>query len=153
MKTQQQLAAELAESFEIKTRVNGDSYHAFKDDWPKWFSMHYAHNALDGRLPNDWIYETVAHIADSLTRYDDLNAAYDIPENLVDSSTYNLLMWAAEHGGNQELVNEVMEEEPALSIHDILANGQRRAIDRLTVDVVNQIAAAFDNQDEEEAIR
>lgn len=114
----------LADSFELRTRDNGDKYYCRKDSAPDWVqNLVYDCHKIGGgmMLPNDWIYEKIAHYCDLLTNYESAEEATDAISSdidpLVDIYSADLAAWLAvfqrsgivesyvENCGNPDLTN------------------------------------------------
>jgi hypothetical protein len=67
---------------------------------------------FDGRLPDDWIYESARSIVDSLSEHDDPDddTKHEICDGLVDIYTGALIAWLAQNNLNAGLVDEAQRE-------------------------------------------
>lgn len=113
------LAEELSSAFVVAKRDSGTEYTKIRDGAPAWVNtdlMRGVHQAVDGRLPDDWIYQHAAAIACTLTGYtcEDADAArkyvHEIADGLVDVYTTARTAWLADCLGNVSLCAEAAEE-------------------------------------------
>lgn len=121
MTSVQDLAREAYESFERKTREDGTSYVARKDEAPEWVAdvIREAHGDM---LPDDFRYQTIRDafgaIADASGDLDD--AGHEFAD---DADVYNadLLAWVGSHGMRAGYVDEAREEfgEPRDFFHGL----------------------------------
>lgn len=166
MSTFKTVAQELAAAFTSDTRSDGTVFYKLKDERAAWISKDYeegpvgkAHSAVDDRLPDDWIYEQCACIADTLTEYDDADDARDHISEIADGEvdTYNAARsaWLASHLGNLALCDEAMEDfgsdYPEGGISQIIALGQFKALEAITgalIDAIEDEAQARDDDAE-----
>ena len=118
--TFQDIMKELSAAFVSDTRTDGGRFWKLRDDAPKWlqgsdFALA-VHQAVDDRAPDDWVYESMAHLADTMAGYDfdDADAARDsvseIADGAVDVYTSDLTAWLASRLDNVALVTEAREE-------------------------------------------
>ena len=149
MKTKQQLLTDLENSFEVKTRTNGNEYYVLRNDGPAWLDMHAIHSDLDDRLPCDWVYETVYDVASIAAEYDEPDV-FEIARTLSTRlSTHDLLAWAADHAGNQSYVDEAMSNYSCDSIAKALRFGYEIAVEHIGASVLAQVDVAFEDQEGE----
>ena len=115
----QRAVAEFAGAWETEKRDSGETFYRVKDRAAHaWVTeaVKAAHFAIDGRLPDDWIYEHAARIADVMTGYgaDDADGMrendHEICDGLVDIYNSERSRWLASHGGNPALCDEACEE-------------------------------------------
>lgn len=153
--TIQAVAKELADAFTTDTRNDGTTFHKFADDAPEWITeknedgaylSHRIHQAIDGRLPDDWVYEHASYIADRLTEFEDIDAmrdaAYEIAGNLVDVYSSARLKWLASNLNNVALCDEAVEEigyDKEQGILGMIAAGQLKALEALAMALVTEI--------------
>lgn len=156
---------EFAAAFKRDKRNDGTEFYTLRDDAPAWLQgdagrtiMREIHEALDDRLPNDWVYETAASVADTLTGYD-LDDADDARENLhevadgaVDVYNADRSKWLADHLSNAALVDEACSElgcEPDADTFTRIGLGQYLAITRIGGAVIDAVEAEADSREEE----
>jgi len=140
---------DLENSFEVKTRTNGNDYYVLRNDGPAWFDMHAIHSDLDDRLPCDWVYKTVYDVAMIATAYDEPET-FEIAQTISNRlSTYDLLTWAADHMGNQSYVDEAMADCSCDSLDKALRFGYELAAEHIAASVLAQVNAAFEDQEGE----
>ena len=160
--TFQTVAAELGDSFESFTRDNApdDRCYRLKEDAPEWLQgsevMIAVHKALDDRLPDDWVYEQAAMIADWLVNCD-YESADDARENigeeadsLVDVYDAARTTWLASHLNNAFLVDDACEELGAgdKDTFTRIGYGQYHAIELIANAVIEQVSDEAESRDE-----
>jgi len=160
---------EFAGAFESAKRADSKStYYRLREDAPEWLRkdagskvMREIHEALDDRLPNDWVYEAVSSLADAFVDHgcDDEDeareACHEIADGLVDVYNSDRLKWLSDHMGNAALVDEACSEFGAegKDTFDRIGLGQFYAYERLANAVIDQVQAEADSRpepDEEE---
>ena len=158
----QAVAEELAESFERASRDDGTRYTKVRDDAPDWIDtdlMRELHQAVDDRMPNDWIYEQIAAIASAMHEYgqdnedDARDDVSEIADGLVDIYYSDLTKWLADHGDieNAALCDEavlVLGEPEGNDIHKRIMLGQYMALDRLANAIIQAITDEADGREE-----
>lgn len=161
---------EFAEAFVSDKRTDGKTFYKLKDGVkdngvPDWLSgdvgskvMREIHEALDDRLPNDWVYEAVSSLADAFVDYgcEDEDSAreslHEIADGLVDVYNSDRLQWLADHMNNALVVDEACEELCADAKMDTFSRiglGQYHAYDRLGNAVISAIKTEADGRDDE----
>lgn len=136
--------------------AGGTPFAVIKDDAPAWTRNENAdgeclmlrvHSAIDDRLPDDWIYNSAASIAQRFTEYD-FETADDLRENAsavadseVDVYNTDLAAWLASHLDNAALVDEAVEEmgHSDQGIFGDIAIGQYVALERIANALVDAI--------------
>ena len=154
MRTETQEAMlQLSRSFESAKRADGEAYTRLKDDCPEWIDselMHRLHEAVDDRLPDDWIYESSSEIADSLCAYETVDemyeAAHEVCDGLVDIMNGDLTRWLASSNLNAFLCDEAEEEfGPAGNMYDRIKYGQFIGLSRIAYALIKEIEQVADN--------
>lgn len=154
-RTFQEIARELADAFTTDNRTNGEHFHRLRDDAPEWTRdvPRAAHEAVDGRLPCDWLYGIIADAADFAAEFPDADAARDDAASFADRSTDtytgDLFRWAA-IPQNRELCDEAAEEYGArdgvtldsAAVETWIRSGQYLAAERVLFAVLDAIDAA-----------
>lgn len=111
--------AEFSAAWETSKRDSGAEFYRVKDrESSAWVTeaVKAAHFAIDGRLPDDWIYEHAKRIADAMEGYgaDDADSMrendHEICDGLVDVYNSDRYTWLASHNGNAALCDEACEE-------------------------------------------
>lgn len=149
---------EFADSLERAKRDDGSTYYRRRDAAPEWVTsevLHAIHEALDDRLPDDWVYETAAQVADTMTGYDhdDPDALRDsvaeIADGQVDVYTLDRVRWLGQHINNVALVDEACDElgRPE-TIADAIAYGQYRAIEAICYAIIQVCEDEAETRDE-----
>ena len=150
---------ELSDAFTKGQSDSGDRFYTLKDEAPAWIGerdvVYEAHKAIDGRLPDDWIYEAVHAIACNLNVYDESDEAQEesseICDGLVDIYTAKLTSWLASHLGNLALCDEAVSEglvSEDSSIEDRIKVGQCVAYQRIAASVISSVEAEAESRDE-----
>ena len=139
--------AELANSFESDTRTDGTIFYKIKADAPDWVTggkgdgfklMQNVHEALDDRLPDDWVYGAAEYIASKFTEYpvESISEMFDNLHEIVDGyvDVYNseLVKWLASNLNNAALCDEAVEEfgyDKDRGIFGMIAAGQYHTLE------------------------
>jgi hypothetical protein len=146
---------DISDAFERRSRDNGDLFYALKEGSPTWTTetIHAAHKALDGRLPDDWVYEAVASLASNYNVCNDADEARDqeheVCDGLVDTYTSDLTSWLASSIHNVTLCDEVAEEFDAEAdgLTRRIANGQLLAYQRVSSAVIEAVESEAETRD------
>lgn len=155
------IATEFFNALEKRTRTDGipDSANAFytlRDGSPEWMrdAIHAAHDALDGRMPDDWTYSACRGV---LSEIDEEDSADDVRERdgeiadrQTNDSTHRLCVWLASHVGNVALCDEALDEglcDGSATITQRIALGQYLAYTRILDTLVRAIEAQADERD------
>lgn len=164
--TFQRAADELYGAFTSGKRNDETTFYKLRDDAPKWTTeddesgqclMLRVHRAVDGRLPDDWIYEQAYWLAGRIAEKEDADGARDSlsewADGLVDVYNADRTRWLASHLGNLALVDEAVEE---MGRHDqgIVGNialGQFMALERIGNALIEEIEKRAEQLDEEAA--
>jgi len=158
------VAGEFSEAFERRTRDNGESFYRLRDDAAEWLQgnagstvMHELHAALDDRLPDDWVYEIAAHLADNISECDGADAAQerisDWADSLVDVYNADRLKWLSSNLNTVYFVDDAVAEfgDHTDGILGAIGYGQYVAIERIAGAMLAAIEAEVDERDEAEA--
>ncbi len=153
------VTGELSEAFESFKRNNGKTAYKRKDDCPDWITsdlMLQFHQALDDRLPSDWVYETVMHLASSFEERDSIediedDSLHEIVDGQVDVYYSHLTDWLASHNGNLCLVDEACEElgRPD-DTSKAIQLGQYMAIERIARAMLEAIGEEIEEREDQE---
>ncbi len=159
MSTFTTVIAEFAAAFETKTRKGGERFYRIKAKAPKWLQgsdvMREIHTAVDDRLPDDWVYEQAAAVAEALAERDihdaddAREASHEISDSLVDVYNADRSKWLAMHLNNAALVDEAVSElggSDADTFHRI-GLGQFLAISRIADAVISACEAEADGRE------
>lgn len=160
----QTVCRELADAFAVDKRNDGKKFYLIKDDAPAWLQgqggidfMHAVHAAVDGRMPDDWIYEAVHAIAGELVGHDCSSAddarsdQHEICDGLVSVYNGELLAWLASHLGNVELCDEAVGELGIADDAGMISRiglGQYLALTRIYGAVVEALEGEATTRDE-----
>jgi len=108
MTTKQQLAGQLREALTLKTRDNGQTFWALKDNAPEWMTdaIRACHNNGD-KLPNDWRYSFVVDAACALAEAQDWD---DLPYPEPDIYNHDLIRWLGEFPNAASYCDEARAE-------------------------------------------
>lgn len=109
MATLQQLASQLFDAMETKTRDNGDSFVKLAEGSPEWMTeaVHAAHGDM---LPDDWRYRKIMEAAEALASGDDPDDGGEWADNAVDVYDADRLRWLASHSSRVDYCDEAAEE-------------------------------------------
>ena len=162
---------EFADAFVTDKRNDGKTFYKLKDGVndngvPDWLSgdngttvMREIHQALDSRMPDDWVYEAVSHIADAFessgvdNEDDAREQTHEIADGLVDVYNSDRLQWLASHLLNVDIVDEACKEmgcDNDAGIIDRIGVGQYYAYERLANAVIEAVKSEADGRDEDE---
>lgn len=150
MNTFQKVIAEIAGAFKTQkapgAKDDDDVIFVLKDDAPEWMKdftfMHKIHAALDGRGPDDWVYEHTYRLACDFSEReaesaDDLrngDSLHEIVDGMVDIYNSDRLRWLAMNLVNVDLCDEARESGVVAddaSMLDRIAAGQYMALERI----------------------
>lgn len=113
MKNLTQFVEELANSFQVKERDDGQEFYCTKDDAPDYVTELCRH-VHDGMMPDDYRYEFLVDALNgideqlcSVDSLDDLDRYYNIDANVY---TVELLRWLASNIRRTEYVDECLQE-------------------------------------------
>ena len=142
---------QISSYFVRNTRPDGSSFVTLSDDRPEWLQTA-VYEAHDGETPNDWRYQTAAHIVELLADYDlaDIDDYRDeLADSLVDIYTHDLLAWLAADLNRTGYCDEAWNDDLASASDDgivgLIRLGQYVAITAM-VDIL--AAAIADNADQ-----
>ncbi len=153
---------ELADAFTRAKRANGETFYRLKDDCASWITsqtMCELHTALDDRLPDDWVYEQIANIAEHLAGYDPtmdedtaMEAQHELCDSLVDIYNSARTGWLASHIGNADLCDIANKEfgEPDTDMFTRIGQGQYYALTMLCGAVIHAVTTEAEFRDEQE---
>lgn len=157
----QRAVSEFAGAFSRSVRSDGGEYYKLNDGAPDWLQgsdvMLAVHQALDDRMPDDWVYKTAASVAENLRDYDRETAdesrddVGEIADSLVDVSNADRLQWLSSHLRNAALCDEAANElgDPGDTFQRI-GLGQYWAIERIAFAIIDACEErASDLADEE----
>lgn len=165
--TFQKVLAELANAFETRTRTrtrdDGTTYTCLKDDAPAWLAgyagttvMHDIHAAVDDRFPDDWIYASIAGMADTMTGYDAADAddmrenVHEIADGMVDVYNCDRSAWLAMNLNNAALCDEACSElgcDPDAGMFTRIGLGQYLALTRIGEAIISACESEADERD------
>jgi len=140
-------AATLRSAFTTKERGDGSTFTACKDDIAIDSDLKtLIRECHDDELPNDWRYEMIVSILDSITEYDSdtewSDAAYEIEDNLTEMSTYKLFQWYADNSSRIDYVNTGIDEgmiSKEMLITNQLMAGQYLCIQQMTFKIMSAL--------------
>ncbi len=127
MATVADMAIELAEAFEARTRADGTEYTCLRDDAPEWArdAVMMAHGDA---LPNDWMYAACADAARDIASRGDVDdeCAYIWADHTADVYHHALARWLADVPGAWGACEEARDECAGQvdSLDDLLRRGQ-----------------------------
>jgi hypothetical protein len=151
-------AAAMAESFEQRTRANGESFYALKDEAPDWMTdaLYEAHNGI---LPDDWAYSAARSLVNGLADIDSDDTAESVQYNgrdseiidsCVDVYTGRLTAWLASHLARVAYCDDAAEEygEPGDMIKRI-AQGQYYELSQIFNAILSACEAQVTDSDDD----
>ena len=157
---------EFAGAFESAKHADSKStYYRLRDNAPEWLKgdagstvMREIHEALDDRLPDDWVYEAVSSLTDAFVDHrcsdedEAREACHEIADGLVDVYNSDRIKWLGLHMGNAALVDEACSEFGAegKDTFDRIGLGQFYAYERLANAVIDAVQAEADSRPEPE---
>lgn len=159
----QRAVAEFASAWETAKRDSGDTFYRVKDRAANaWVTeaVKSAHFAIDGRLPDDWIYQHASLIADAMEGYsaDDADGMrendHEICDGLVDVYNSDRYKWLASHNGNAAICDEACEElgQTDADTTERIGLGQfhmLRAIFNAVIEACDERASEIEDEDAE----
>ena len=140
-------AATMRSAFTTKEREDGSTFTACRDDIAIDSDLEtLIRECHDDELPNDWRYEMIVSILDSITEYDSdtewSDAAYEIEDNLTEMSTYKLFQWYADNSSRIDYVNTGIDEDmisKEMLITNQLMAGQYLCIQQMTFKIMSAL--------------
>lgn len=138
-----------ADSFEWAERPSSKRYCKLKADAPDWIDVQAIHAALDAGLPDDWLYEHVEYMAETLTEYDwedgsdESDRVREAADGLVDIYTSELFDWLATAFG-REMFDEACETlgegriTDSAGVESMVATAQFLALERIADEILRQ---------------
>lgn len=111
----QKLLERFASAFKTDKRDDNTTFVRVRDNeaayspWTKDEVSDFVREMHEGDLPNDWVFEAIAAVADNLSNYDDPDddAAYEVADSLVDVYSADLFRWL---GDNSRLAERYIAE-------------------------------------------
>lgn len=162
LNTFQTVMKEFAAAFVSDKRNDGKRFYKLSDEAPAWLKkdagskvMREIHEALDDRLPNDWVYEAVSSIADAFVDHnvededEAREATHEIADGLVDVYNSDRLKWLSDHMNNAALVDEACKElgcEGDADTFTRIGLGQYYAYERLANAVIDAVRDEADSR-------
>ncbi len=165
--TFQTVAEEVNKALVSDKRNDETTFYKFADDAPGWIEAasvsRKCHEALDDRMPDDWVYEQMYFLADHLTHYetaaDAREALGEIADGMVDVYNMDRVKWLAMHLNNAFLCDDAANEfgwDKDRGLFGLIGMGQYIAIERIGDALIDCIEAEAndrdDNADDEDEI-
>jgi hypothetical protein len=123
----QELASQLSEALERKSRTNGDEFVCLKDGSPQWMTD-VVRSVHGDKLPDDAVHAFISRCADALAESDDEDASGAIYQIEPDAYTHNLTAWLHARADHVYYLSEVLEESTPTDGFQLLAMAQQRQI-------------------------
>lgn len=153
------LSTEFYKAFVRKTRDDKTVFYSLVEGSPEWMTdaVRAAHEALDGRFPDDWTYDACHTILSTLDDYGCVDGdvarenMHEIADGAVDVYNTARYAWLAMHTGNADLCDEAVSElggDPEASIADRIGLGQYLAYTRIGEALIGAITEQVEAQDE-----
>ena len=157
MSTIKQLAEQMSQAFEVRTRDNGDKFRCLKDDCPEWMDdvVSDAHGSM---LADDWRYEFIENAVDKISEADDDASDDDLSdleyELEADVYTSDLTGWLHSRADRLGWLDQATEESGGEfdSAFNLLSAGQlleKQEVFRLVLDSLRELASDEDEAEEE----
>jgi hypothetical protein len=148
MATVQELAAQLANAFEERERVNGAKFYTLAEGSPEWMEdvVRDAHDVRGGMmLPDDWRYGAIRAVAYRIAECEDVEEerADAIGGSLVDVYTSDLTAWLHSRPDRHGYCDDAAEEfglDPARGIIGLMQLGQYAEYDEIWGSMVGALA-------------
>lgn len=146
--TLQAVAQEAYDAMERRTRDDGSSYVALKEDAPEWVRK-IAYEAHNDILPDDWRYETIREAFEWIADDGDMDDRHGFADSGCDVYNADLLAWVGSHGSRAGYVDQAREEfgEPRDFYHG-LQMGQYAEREEVFGLVVDGLATEVGNREE-----
>lgn len=150
-----EVASEFSDAFETNKRDDGKQFVTRKDNCADWITtdvIREIHEALDDRLPSDWVYEIIAAAADYCSEYESADdcrdRSFEFSDGQVDVYNADRLHWLADHLNNAFLCDEAEEElGPSEDTFSRIGYGQYLGIERIYHAVVDQIESEVEQRE------
>ena len=158
MSTIKQLAEQMSQAFEVRTRDNGDKFRCLKDDCPEWMDdvVSDAHGSM---LADDWRYEFIENAVDKISEADDDASDDDLSdleyELEADVYTSDLTGWLHSRADRLGWLDQATEESGGEfdSAFNLLSAGQlleKREVFGLVLESLRKLAASMEDEAEDE---
>ena len=157
MSTIKQLAEQMSQAFEGRTRDNGAEFRALKDRSPEWMTT-VCRKAHGDMMPDDWRYEFIENAVDKIAEADDDASDDDISELEyeleADVYTSDLTGWLHSRADRLGWLDDAKEECGGGfdSAFNLLSAGQlmeKQEVFRLVLDSLRELASDEDEAEEE----
>jgi hypothetical protein len=146
--TKLQAITTLSESFELKTRDNGDSYFCTKNDASNEI-VELVRECHFDMLTNDTSYSLIVRVIETLKdslEYDENTELYDVE---IETDVYNadLLTWVSSNLQRAEFVDEAMTEYGSVTLFEALQTGQYLELDAIKTKVINYLEETTEDRE------
>jgi hypothetical protein len=147
--------ADLASSFELATRDNGEKYFRLREGHPQWMQdvIRAAHGDM---MPDDQRYEMIRDIVGCVnerdpSEWEDSDTAHEICDSLVDVYYSGLTAWLASHIDRIGYCDQAAEDMGAVSgdMNQRLMAGQYTEYQEIYYSVVQSVLALAEDADDE----
>ena len=141
-------AGTLRAAFTRDKRPGGSTYWCLTDRADQDDLIDWLRDLHDDELPNDWRYETIVNICDTLMDEDDLSnadpneLAVGIANNLTDIYNHSLFQWYADIPSRVDYIEEAISEGLIDSYADTIARlivGQSQCIEGVAYRIVERL--------------
>lgn len=129
MTTIQELATQLYDAFQTKTRDNGHEFVCLKDGSPEWMAdvIRAAHDNAD-MLPDDWRYRFIMEASEAISGMSDSEDTDDAGAEFADQGsvyTADLINWLGSHARRISYCDEAIEDcGPVKNVVQAMSYGQ-----------------------------
>jgi hypothetical protein len=144
----QELATQLRDALEHKSRTNGDEFVCLKDGSPQWMTD-VVRSVHGDKLPDDTTYAFISQCADAIAESEEPNdAIYEIEP---DTSTHDLTGWLHARNDHVYYLSEVLEECSPTDGFSLLAMAQQKHIHEVGSALVSALESALESADVDDA--
>lgn len=160
MSTIHELARQMSEAFETRTREDGERFDALRDGSPEWMTD-VCMDAHDSMLPDDWRYRMIRAAAAWLAEDDaDPDDPGEFADDFVPIYNRERVAWLASHLDRAGYVDEAADEglidypSGPSRLMDLLGIGiycEAAEVYRLLAESLEALASDEDDEDDTEA--
>jgi len=138
--TKLQAITKLSESFELKTRDNGESFFYLKNDVSDEI-VELVRECHFDILPNDTSYNLIVRVIETLKDAIEYNENTELFDVEIEPDIYNndLLRWISSNLYRAEFVDEAMTEYGSANLFEALQTGQYLELDAIKNNIINYL--------------
>lgn len=142
MTTFQEAAKAFNEMLIRDTRSDGTNFYRLHGDTPEWM-RDACRDAHDGEAPNDWRYDMIDSLLDSITDHDDPDDidTSEIADSFVPAYNAERVSWLSDNLSREDYCNRAVEEygQTGHSIFDAVGQGMYLCIREMADALVQAI--------------